>query len=302
MTLPRRALLRAALAVPVLAACGKKKNGAQPSQSPTGPVALQDVGGNAAPGLTIGDAESELIVGASRYAFGLVGPDGPLSGAQATVYVGADPTKPPTATAGAVELSDPGLSGRGLYVSTVSFPAAGDYFVAVVAKTASGSFKGGTKVTALAKSKSPMPGQRPPSVPTPTTAKPLYAHPLCSRRPKPCSMHAISLDAALRNGKPTVVVFAAPAFCQTELCGPDVEIVQAVAAKHASAVNFIHVEAYVDATNPTDGKLAPPLKAFKFDSEPWLYLMDKNGVVHDRISGAFATSELTARLGLLGVT
>jgi hypothetical protein len=302
VTLHRRDVLRAALAVPLLAACAKKKGGAKPAATPTGPVALEDVGPGSAPGLTVGDAEAELLVGSSRYAFGLVGPDGPLSGAQATVYVGADPAKPATATVGAVELTDPGLSGRGLYVATVPFPKAGEFFVAVVAKTATGSFKGGTKVDVATRSKSPVAGQKAPAVQTPTTAHPMNAHPLCSRRPKPCSMHAISLDAAVRNGKPTVVVFAAPAFCQTELCGPDVEIVQGVADKHRAQANFIHVEAYTDATTPTDGKLAPALKAFHFDSEPWLYVIDKHGVVSSRLSGAFAASELASRLAAVGVS
>jgi hypothetical protein len=301
VTLHRRDVLRAALAVPLLAACNKGKKGARTTPTPTGPVPLENVGPGSAPGLTVADAEAELLVGASRYAFGLVGPDGPLPGAQATVYVGADPAKPATATVGAVELTDPGLSGRGLYVATVPFAKAGEYFVAVVAKTAAGSFKGGTKVVVAKKSKSPVAGQRVPVVKTPTTSDPMNAHPLCSRKPKPCSMHAISLDRAVKSGKPTVVVFAAPAFCQTELCGPDVEIVQKVADRFAGRANFIHVEAYVNATTPTDGKLAPALKAFHFDSEPWLYLIDKNGVVHDRISGAFASSELTSRLALLGI-
>lgn len=300
MTLHRRDVLRAALAVPLLAACTKGKKKAVPT--PIGPVPLEDVGPGYAPGLTVGDAEAELLVGSSRYAFGLAGPDGPLSGAQTTVYVGADPQKPATATVGAVELTDPGLSGRGLYVATVPFATAGEFFVAVTAKTATGSFKGGTKVVVAKKSKSPVAGQKVPVIRTPTTRDPMKADPLCSRRPKPCSMHAVSLDAALKTGKPTVVVFAAPAFCQTELCGPDVELVQAVADSHRGKANFIHVEAYTGATNPTDGTLAPALKAFKFDSEPWLYLIDANGVVHDRISGAFATSELTSRLALLGVS
>ena len=301
VTLPRRTVLRAALAVPFLAACGKQ-SGESPSPSPTGAVALQDLAPEAAPGLTVGDAEVELLVGASRFAFGLVGPDGPLADAEATVYVSPDPAKPAVAQAAATELKDGGLTGRGLYVATLPFPTAGEFFVAVVAKTASGSIKGGTKVTVKTKSASPVAGQRPPAVQTPTVADPMNAHPLCSRRPKPCSMHAISLDDALKNGKPTVVVFAAPAFCQTELCGPDVEITQGVAAKFGDRANFVHVEAYTDATTPTDGKLAPALKAFHFESEPWLYVMDKDGVVHDRISGAFGEGELTARLALVGIS
>ena len=292
----RRDLLRAALTVPLLAACGK--DGADPGArpSPTGPVALQDVGGDAAPGLEIGDAEAELLQGASRYAFGLIGPDGPISGATATVYAGPDPTKPPTATVRATEFTEAGLRDRGLYVAELPFPTAGDYYVAIVAETSAGKLSGGTRVTVRTTSKAPVAGAKAPAVQTPTTADPRGADPLCSRRPKPCSMHAVSLDAALKNGKPTLVVFAAPAFCQTELCGPDVEILQGVADKNAGKANFIHVEAFVAATNPTDGKLAPSLKEFGFDTEPWLYVIDRKGVVSDRISGAFATTEVEQRL------
>ncbi|HEU0132223.1 MAG TPA: hypothetical protein VFQ85_14640 [Mycobacteriales bacterium] len=301
MTPHRRDLLKAALALPLLAACnGDKKPRATPS-TPAGPVALQDVGGNAAPGLEIGDAEAELLRGTSRYAFGLVGPDGPVGGAKATVYVGQDPERPATATVQAVELVDSGLGGRGLYVASVPFPATGEYLVAIVAETAKGAMKGGTKVTVGATSKSPVPGQRPPAIRTPTTADPMGATPLCSRRPA-CGLHTVSLDAALRSGKPTVVVFAAPAFCQTELCGPDVDIVRDVAQRFAGRANFLHVEAYRGATNPTNGKLAPALDAFKFDSEPWLYVMDARGIVSDRISGAFAAVELTERLAKVGVS
>ena len=298
----RRHFLTATVAVPFLAACGKDSGGPDPTPSPAGPVALQDVGGNAAPGLQIVDAEAELLQGSARYAFGLVGPDGPLGGAKATVHLGLDPAKPPTASVDATELTEAGLADRGLYVAQLPFPDAGRYYVAVVAETGSGRMAGGVQVEVKATSASPKPGDQAPAVKTPTTKAPAGAAPLCSKKPEPCPMHAISLDAALKNGKPTVVVFAAPAFCQTELCGPDVDIVEGVARKVGGRANFIHVEAFVNATNPTDGKLAPPLKAFKFTSEPWLYVIDAKGVVSDRISGAFATAEVEARLAKVGIS
>lgn len=298
MTLRRRDLLRAALAVPVLAAC--KKGG--PKAKPTGPANLEDLGPSYALGLEIGDAEPELLQGSARYAFGLVATDEPVTGAKATVYMGLDPKAPPTVTAPALELTDTGLTGRGLYAATVPFPTAGEYYVVVLAETDKGSLKGGTKVTVSKTSKSPVPGQKMPAIPTPTTKDLRGANPLCSRRPKPCTMHAVSLDTAVKSGKPTVVVYAAPAYCQTELCGPDVEIVQGFATRFAGQANFIHVEAYRGATNPTNGKLAPELEKMHFESEPWLYVVDKSGVISDRISGAFAGSELATRLAKVGLT
>ena len=307
MTPSRRAVLRAALATPLLAACGddtkppvSATKSTQPT--PTGPLALDSVGPHAAPGLQIGEATAEVLPGRQRWAFGLIGPEGPLSGASVTVYLGTDGSKPPTTTVAATELEDEGLTDRGLYAATLPFPTAGAYLAAIVAETATGAFRGGLRIDVLATSVSPAPGQRATSVKTPTTKDPMGASPLCSRRPNPCSMHAVSLDAALKSGKPTVVVFAAPAFCQTELCGPDVDILERVAKKHPGKANFIHVEAYTGATTPSDGKLAPALKAYEFTSEPWLYFVDAKGIVTDRISAAYVTSEVEERLAKLGVS
>lgn len=303
MTPSRRAVLRAALATPLLAACGgDKKPSTTATPTAAGPAALDSVAPHAAPTLQIGEAVSEILPGQARYAFGLIGPDGPLPDAKVKVHVGRVASAPPELSVDALELTDTGLEGRGLYVANVAFPSAGKYLVAVVAETADGALKGGLAVEVAASSPSPVPGQRAIAVKTPTTKDPAGAKPLCSRRPKPCSMHDVSLDAALTNGKPTVVVFAAPAFCQTELCGPDVDILERLAVQHRGKANFIHVEAYLDATTPVNGKLAPALKAYKFTTEPWLYFIDGKGIVSDRIMGAYVTSEVAERLGKLGVS
>ncbi|MCA1825167.1 MAG: hypothetical protein LC640_13140, partial [Frankia sp.] len=167
-----------------------------------------------------------------------------------------------------------------------------------VATTKDGArLRGGTSLTVAAKSKSPVRGERAVSVVTPTTARPDGADPLCSRKPV-CSGHAVSLDAALRNGKPTVVTFAAPAFCVSELCGPVVDIVDRIARPQQRALNYVHVEAYRD-----HGKNnAPPLDAWHFSSEPWTYFIGRDGVVTDRLAGALGDTEVKTRLARLGVT
>ena len=304
----RRTFLRAALAASTVPLVGACNDGDSPDADPTeGPsdsasTALQDIAPDAAKGLQMLDAQPELIVGSARYSFGLLDPSGsPLTDADVMVYAGADPAAPPQASVPATWLRG-GVEEKAIYVAQIPFTKAGPYFLAAVATTKEAAkLKGGVQVTVSATSASPLPGQAAISTPTPTTTTTAGADPLCSRKPKPCSMHALSLDAALRNGKPTVVVFAAPAFCTSQLCGPDVDIVEGVAKKHRGDANFIHVEAFVDATKPGDGTLAPPLKAFKFDTEPWLYVIDAKGVVSDRISGAFATTEVEARLAKVGV-
>ncbi len=272
----RRTFLRAGLvgaAVPMLGACN---DDGEPKATPTAPAsdALQDVAPDAAKGLQILDAQPELVVGSARYSFGLLDPDGsPLTDADVTVYAGSDAAKKPEAVVPAVWLQG-GVAEKAIYVAQIPFTRAGPYLVAAVAKTKDGAtIKGGVQVSVSSTSASPLPGQKAISTRTPTTAVPDGADPVCSRKPV-CTMHDISLDAALKSGKPTVVTFSAPAFCATETCGPVVDLVEAAKKASPGAAQWIHVEAY----RKQGAELAPALKAWKFATEPWTYFIGADGV------------------------
>ena len=57
-------------------------------------------------------------------------------------------------------------------------------------------------------------------------------------------LYMMTIAEAIASGQPTIVVFATPAFCQTATCGPQVEILTDIKARHRSDANFIHVEVY----------------------------------------------------------
>jgi hypothetical protein len=292
---------------PVLAACAKNsgpKAASSPDPTPTGTqqcvisprTPLSEVGGCAAGALTIGDAEAETVVGDRRYAFGLLTADkSRVLGADVTVYAGFDETKPPLHTVKAKPLVE-GTAKLGLYVATLPFTKAGNMLVAVVAKTREEGalLAGGTTVVVHSTSPSPMPGQPAISVPTATLSNPRHANPICSRKPA-CTMHSAFLPDALTSGKPTVLTFAAPAYCVTETCGPVVDLVEAQHLRHGAAMNFIHVEAYIQ----PNSQLAAPLEAWKFDGEPWTYFIDSHGIVSSRLSGAFGGEEIAAAIAKL---
>jgi hypothetical protein len=114
------------------------------------------------------------------------------------------------------------------------------------------------------------------------------------------SFYQLSLDEALGNGKPTVVIFATPAFCQSAACGPMLDVTKAVAPSHPG-VNFIHVEVYenLDAQSFEELRPVAAVTEWGFISEPWAYVIDAAGIVTARFEGTYTAEELEAALAAL---
>ena len=71
---------------------------------------------------------------------------------------------------------------------------------------------------------------------------------MCTRTPA-CPLHGVSLDRALRSGKPTVLAFASAALCGDGMCAPLVdELMIAAERVGGDRTNFIHLEVYPSAT------------------------------------------------------
>jgi hypothetical protein len=150
-------------------------------------------------------------------------------------------------------------------------------------------------------SNDPMPGVGDPAVAvaTRTTADFDLAEISSDPDPDP-AFYDLSLDEALANGKPTVVVFASPAFCTSQTCGPMLDQVEAVAPRHPG-VNFLHVEIYenLDANTQSDLRITEAVIAWKLPSEPWVFVMDGDGTVAARFEGALKEGELEEALAAL---
>lgn len=109
---------------------------------------------------------------------------------------------------------------------------------------------------------------------------------------------------ALVARKPFVLVFATPKFCASRQCGPTLDRVKPIAAKHPG-VTFINVEPYE--LKMVDGQLQPVLtgdppgltptpatNAWRLLSEPWVFVVDRSGKVTASFMLIFSDEELDA--------
>lgn len=113
--------------------------------------------------------------------------------------------------------------------------------------------------------------------------------------------YQVSLDEAITTGNPTVVVFSTPAFCATATCGPTLDIVKGLADAYPVGVNFVHAEVYenLDADSVDDLILAPAINDWQLPSEPWVFVVDGDGIITGAYEGAIDGSEVTSNLDTL---
>ena len=168
---------------------------------------------------------SELTVGSNRFAVGLF--DGHQEMVdKATVRFGyydlSDAQHPVLESeADAERLQAPdGLAT--IFAHERTFGRAGQWGVQVQVRFPGGTTaQSGIQFDVLAKSRTLKAGDRAPHLDTPTAADVNGDLARLSSAPKPdASFYTVGLGQALDNGKPTVLLFATPAFCQTRFCGP----------------------------------------------------------------------------------
>ena len=151
----------------------------------------------------------------------------------------------------------------------------------------------------MASDRDPSVGEQAPAIASPTLADAAVED--ISTDPTPDErLYEISLDEAVTNGRRTVIVFATPAFCQTAACGPLVDIVQERLDDFPD-VDFVHVEVFTgfrddgfDLADPA--RLAPAVAAYRLVSEPWVFVVDAEGIVTARFEGVMSSDELEVAL------
>jgi hypothetical protein len=282
---PRRiALFPALLAIFLLAACG---------QSPTG-----EGQPSAAPELQGEIVASEIVLGSDRLPLGILDHNTPVN--DAIVHVRAailrsDNSLQQKAQADAPFKGD-GLEGKGVYVARIPFDIAGNWMAVITAQRPNGQHAViRLPFSVVAHSIVPDVGQSAPASANPTIKQVPDISYIDSGNP-PDDMHQISIADAIAQHRPALVVFASPALCVSQICGPEVHAVQTLEPAYKNRLAFIHVEPYQLKPQPSIQVLTPTMAQWRLQTEPWVFLIDAHGIIRARFEGPTGADEIKAAI------
>jgi len=100
-------------------------------------------------------------------------------------------------------------------------------------------------------------------------------------------MHEKSFDRVVGK-KPVALIIATPQLCQSRVCGPVVDIAEQMKSRYGKQVEFIHQEVYKN--NDVKQGLRRPLEQLNLATEPWLFVVGKDGRITARLEGSFGVS------------
>jgi len=109
----------------------------------------------------------------------------------------------------------------------------------------------------------------------------------------PDDMHDLRIADGIGEHKPMLVIFATPAYCTSRVCGPEVQLVQSLEPQWRDKIGFIHIEIYAD---PKTQRLAPTVEEWRIRTEPWIFLINRDGIITAKFEGPTLKEELEPEL------
>lgn len=184
----------------------------------------------------------------------------------------------------------------GVYVSYVEFDAPGDWGVEITITRDDKKLKPVPfRFNVLDRSTEPAIGDAAPASVQQTLETAASVEDIDSSYPPRPGMHDMTVAAALATGKPIVVAFATPAFCRSRTCAPVMDtVMDPLAAKYGGEVLFVHIEPYVlrDLREDNIQNAVPALREWRLMTEPWLFVVDRQGRIAGKFEGIVASDEV----------
>lgn len=179
---------------------------------------------------------------------------------------------------------------NGAYATAVEFDAAGDWGLEVLAQRPSEREPRAlrTNLTVLERGTVPAPGEPAPRSRNPTLADVTDVRQITTADPPP-DMYRVRIADAIAAGRPLLVTFATPALCVSRFCGPVLEEAETLQRRYGQQADFVHIEIYKD---PSTRELADAVTEWRLQSEPWLFLVDRRGLIYARFEGPYVAWEV----------
>jgi hypothetical protein len=263
---------------------------------------LPELGALAARTAQLMPAAGVFAPGTQRYPFGLTASSGSFIYGPTALYIARTATSPATgpflAPADPMNVAAPYRSEqnagpfglRAIYDANLPLPQAGTYAILALTRVGGHLIASPDEIAVAPSWPIPNVGQHPPAIATDTLASTGGNLALLTTRSPPESMHSVSFKDVLGK-RPIALLFSTPELCTSKVCGPVTDLLVAAQHEFGSRMTFIHEEVFTD-NEPTKG-LRPQLGAFHLETEPWLFTINRQGVIAARLEGAFGIRELT---------
>jgi hypothetical protein len=192
-----------------------------------------------------------------------------------------------------------GSEARGVYAAQAGFDRAGFWEVEVEA-TVGGERKRATAAFEVRdRHLVPVPGERALATENHTLSSPddipraaIDSRAAAGAVPDP-ELHDTTVAAALAAGRPAVVVFATPVYCQSQFCGPITDMVADLATTYGDRAEFIHIEIWRDFQSQTINRAAADWILREGGlNEPWVFVIGADGVITHRFDNVATAGEL----------
>lgn len=183
---------------------------------------------------------------------------------------------------------------RGLWVASFDFDVAGAWQVGV--RNGDGNLAVSPPFNVALEAAAVDVGEPAPRSVSKTTGDGSLAEITTDTSPDP-ALYDQTVADAVTSGLPSVIVFATPAFCVSATCAPSLDTVKSLTGEFED-VNFVHVEVFdnLDAPSRDQLVLAPPVAEWGLQTEPWVFVVDEDGIVRARFEGAIGEHELRRAL------
>jgi hypothetical protein len=223
-----------------------------------------------APGKVIDDAEVAIYFSKAPSKRLAKGKPAKRGGAYAQPAIGPFPVRIESLATekpfqGKATTEDPNVANV-VYSAELHLPGPGEYRPVALIKEKDGWAKVGLRSIKVGEfAKIPRPGEKAPLIQTPNRVN--YADVL--------------------GKEPILLLFTTPQFCQSRVCGPVVDVARQAQDRFKGKANFIHMEIYNE-NDPANG-VRPQVRRFHLPTEPWLFAINREGVVSATIEGGFGT-------------